>query len=138
MHGGDITLCWEWKRSVKGGKGRPYFNIDGGKILAYHLTYEQFNGVELEPHTKLLHSCDNEICCNPHHVRPGTHQENMDDMKLRQRHGLPKIAVRGVKRLLEDGRTHSEIAELYGISREGVSAIAQGRSGNSVGVDDDT
>jgi len=51
----------------------------------------------------------------------------MDDMTSRDRHGLPKTARNGIRRLLSEGRTQQEIADLYGVSRETVSAIATGR-----------
>ena len=66
-------------------------------------------------------------CCSPHHLRWGTHQDNMNDMKERERHGLPKIVIRAICKLLSEGKTQSAIAELYGISRETVSSISTGR-----------
>ncbi len=33
----------------------------------------------------ILHQCDNPPCCNPSHLRLGTHQENMKEMKDRGR-----------------------------------------------------
>jgi hypothetical protein len=89
--------------------------------------YELVHGVSLGSTQLILHSCDNGDwpigCCNPYHLRVGTPQENSNDMIARQRHGLPHAVVRNIRRLLSEGRPQSEIAELYGISRETVSAI---------------
>lgn len=66
-------------------------------------------------------------------MRWGTHQENMNDMKDRERHGLPKIVVRAIKTLLNDGnQTHDDIAKLYGVSREAITGINNGRSHKGV------
>ena len=59
--------------------------------------------------------------------------KKMDDptllfMKERDRHGLPKIVVRAILKLLSENKTHKEIAELYGVSRETITAINTGRS----------
>jgi len=61
-------------------------------------------------------------------MRVGGEKENAHDMMEQQRHGLPKTVVRAIRRLVDDGRTHAQIAELYGIARETVTAIATGRS----------
>jgi hypothetical protein len=34
----------------------------------------------------ILHQCDNPPCCNPSHLRLGTHQENMADQRSKGRH----------------------------------------------------
>lgn len=129
MHEGNKLVCWEWKREAKGGgrDNRPYFDVDGVKHLAYRLVYELTFGTKIPPNTMLLHSCDNQRCCNPWHVRPGEHVENMDDMKTRERHGLPHHAVKAIRRLLTEGKlTQKEIAQNFGVSRETISAIKRG------------
>ncbi len=134
MHNNDASVCWEWTRVTKGGgrDGRPYFDADGKKHIAYRLIYEMFHGVELTKEQVLRHKCDNGgapvRCCNPHHLEIGTHEDNMADMKERERHGLPHHVVRAIRTLLKKGRTQQEIADLYGISRENVSAIATERT----------
>jgi len=133
---GGVDACWPWKRQLH--KGRPYFDVGGKKRLAYRITYELYHGVELDSDTMLLHQCDNSQCCNPRHVRPGKHQENMDEMVDRERHGLPHHAVRGIRKLLMRGDTHQSIADLYGVSRETITAINNNRRREKVkGVDDE-
>ena len=47
--------------------------------LIYELTKGSINELFI------LHSCDNPLCVNPDHLRPGTHAENMRDKVIRKR-----------------------------------------------------
>jgi hypothetical protein len=135
MRGGDKTQCWPWKKPLNGA-GRPYFDLDGKKTLAYRITYELIMNDPLGDRMA-RHTCDNESCCNPYHIIPGTNQDNMNDMKERERHGLPHHTVKAIKRLLAkrvevvNGQelllTQQVIADRFGISRELVSCIKTGR-----------
>lgn len=118
---GGWDSCWEYMRSLH--KGRPYFEYDGKKRLAYRIVYELYYGVELATDDIVRHKCDNPPCCNPRHLTLGSHQDNMNDMVERERHGMPKYAVRQIMRLLKQGKKHAEIAEIFGCSRETVTAI---------------
>ena len=125
--------CWRWL-GPWGGRAtdrRPYFMAHRRRTMAYRWVYELVHGVEVPDGQVLRHTCDNGAwpigCCNPHHLVPGTTQDNSNDMMERERHGLPKTARNGIRRLLEEGRTQQEIADLYGISRETISAIATQR-----------
>lgn len=136
MHGGDQSKCWEWKKPLKEGK-RPYFNLDGRRLAAYRLVYELHTGEELEPSTLIRHQCDNPICCNPYHLQTGTHQENMEDMKSRERHGLPHHAVRAIRNARAQGVSQAECARMFGVSRETISGIDTGRYYSHVGEEED-
>jgi hypothetical protein len=118
--------CWNWKgRSIS--KDRPYFHLNGSKVVAYRVVFDLMNPEKLKPDEVVRHKCDNPMCCNPAHLERGTHVQNMQDMVDRDRHGLPKTVVRAIRRLLEEGRTHKAIADLYGVSRETVTAINNDR-----------
>jgi len=126
--------CWPYIGRAWGGQPRekrPYFMADGRRQIAYRWIYELVHGVTLEPSQLILHSCDNGGypigCGNVHHMRVGTVQDNSNDMKGRQRHGMPHTVVRAIRTLLQQGRTQQEIATLYGVSRETISAIATQR-----------
>jgi hypothetical protein len=132
MNGRD--KCWQWHGNW-GGRDRarrPYFQVQGKRWLAYRLVYTLVHGNELQTEDQILHSCDHGDypigCCNPYHLRIGRAAENSVDRSLRERHGIPRTVVRAIRVLLEKGKPQHEIAELYGISREAVSAIAVGRS----------
>jgi hypothetical protein len=127
MHDGDIEVCWEWKGKPNAKDGRPYITIEGARRPAYVIVLELYTGEHADGRYA-IHSCDNCICCNPHHLNWGTHQDNMDDMKERDRHGLPRTVVRAIHKLLDSGKdTHQTIADLYGVSRETITGINNGR-----------
>jgi DNA invertase Pin-like site-specific DNA recombinase len=52
----------------------------------------------------------------------------MNDMKERERHGLPKHTVNAIRKLLDQGESHESIAEKFGTSRSTVGRIARGES----------
>ena len=118
--------CWPWKGKVNAKDQRPYLTVSGVRRAAYVIVYELYSG-EQALGRYILHSCDNSICCNPNHLSWGSHQDNMDDMKNRDRHGLPKTVVRAIRKLLDGVETHQQIASLYGVSRETITAINNGR-----------
>jgi hypothetical protein len=131
---GNDDECWIYTGNAWGGQARekrPYFMAQGRRQIAYRWIYELVNGVTLTPDQLILHSCDKGGypvgCGNPAHMRVGTVQQNSDDMMERQRHGLTKSVVKAIRTLLDQGRTQQEIADLYGIKRETVSAIATTR-----------
>lgn len=124
--------CWPWLGTWGGRERdrRPYFMVDGKRTMAYRIVYELV--VEPIPDgMMILHSCDHGGypigCTNPAHLSLGQHQQNMDEMRQRQRHGLPATVVAAIRRMLERGDTQESIAHVYAISRETVSAIATGR-----------
>jgi hypothetical protein len=115
--------CWLWTASVSD-KGIPYFRVDGKNWVAYRLVYwlthpewDILNRREF-----ILHTCmdmngkpvDDPRCCNPDHLRPGTHMENMLDMMLRGRKGLTRPALADILdlHLKQPDLTHSQIASI--------------------------
>ena len=64
----------------------------GAHSRAHRVAYCQAHGLSLEDikGQLVLHSCDNPPCCNPEHLRLGTHSDNMQDRAKRGR--APKTA----------------------------------------------
>lgn len=137
------STCWLWQRPVND-KGLPYFHVHGKAVLAYRLVY-WITHPEWDINNSreyILHSCkdiygnavDNPLCCNPAHLRPGTHEENMMDMMTRGRAGLTADAVRDILTIKEkfQDATHVEIANRVGakygitIARQTVTSILSG------------
>lgn len=121
MSGGK-DVCWPFTGKVNN-KGRPYFTCGGKKHLVYRFVYELVHGEGALDGFIARHTCDNEICCNPHHIVKGDHQQNMNDMKERERHGLPHHTIRAIRKLGETGVTHKSIADKFGVARSTVTEI---------------
>lgn len=66
-----------WLRRVIDGKGRY--------LTAHRYSWYLKNGMP-EDGIHILHTCDVPACCNPNHLRLGTHQDNMADCKRKNRH----------------------------------------------------
>jgi|TARA_R110000751_G_scaffold5594_3_gene25362 hypothetical protein len=137
MKGGDKNVCWPWTKTTNAKDGRPYITIKGKRRPSYVIVLECVSGTSQKEGQVARHSCDNPICCNPHHLAWGTHQDNMDDMVKRDRHGLPRTVIRAIRKLLSEGRTHSEISNLYGVSRETITAINNGRTHKGITNEED-
>jgi hypothetical protein len=129
--------CWLWQGGLIGRDSRPYFSVDRKKLLAYRIVYELTTGKELPSTTLMRHTCDNRICCNPHHLVEGSHAKNMQDMIERQRHGIPHNAVKHIKKLILQKIPYSVIAERYGVSKSLISEIANGRAYAHVHLQDE-
>jgi DNA-binding CsgD family transcriptional regulator len=104
------------------------------------------HGVTLTTAEHVLHSCDNKgcpggrrLCCNPRHLYKGDQIQNSQDMKDRERHGLPHHTVRAIKVLCVEGeQSDSEIAAKFGISRRHVNNIRNGNRYDHVQIEQET
>lgn len=74
--------CWVWRgRRSRGGYG--LFSVGNKLVQAHRFSYEMVNG-ELGP-LLACHDCDNPPCVRPDHLWPGTHADNMRDMRQKGR-----------------------------------------------------
>lgn len=86
--------CWHWngRIGVRAG-GHEYGRIDDENTVArltHRIAYVKWVG-PLEDDQVLMHICDNPICINPLHLRPGTQADNMHDMANKGRARFQKI-----------------------------------------------
>lgn len=81
-----MTACINWTKGLShNGYG---LTTRGNKTYrAHRLAYCDHYGIEHSRIKGLIvrHTCDNRKCVNPEHLELGTHQDNMDDMKQRNR-----------------------------------------------------
>lgn len=124
MSGGP-DACWPFTGGLND-QGRPWFSVNGKKILAYRLVWDLVKEDKLGDR-KYLHQCDNPICCNPAHGKPGTHEENMDEMKTRERHGLSHHMVKAI-RTMSKTMPQSAIVQMTGIPQSTISDIITGKN----------
>lgn len=80
---GGPSACWPWTASCSG-SGYGTFDVAGASKRAHRVVWE----MELGPIPEgmcVMHVCDNPPCCNPAHLRLGTHADNMRDMVAKGR-----------------------------------------------------
>lgn len=79
---GGLNACWHWTgaRNKQTGYGR--FNIRGNIYQAHRVALWI---ARREEGQETRHSCDNPPCCNPAHLKAGTHVENKADNVTRGR-----------------------------------------------------
>jgi len=118
----------------------------GGKTLGAHrAAWEDVNG-KIPGGLFVLHSCHNRRCVNVKHLRLGTNQDNMNDLRtcghakgkhLGESHGMHKLTeenVRAIKLALQAGDTMKSFAERYGVSHPAIRSIKIGRTWSHIAV----
>ena len=153
MRGADD--CWEWTAGkVSAGYGAillPH-SISGAKkaqVPAHRLVCLIFHGPPPDADHFALHSCDNPPCCNPRHLRWGTHDENMVDAVERDRlkdniskfnqsernrgenHHASRLTerqVREIKARLSAGEAVRAVAREFGVWENSVRQIRDGKT----------
>jgi len=119
--------CWEWTGATNGDYG--VLKIPGSKKLvrAHVFSYELATGTTAEV---VRHSCDNGRCVRPDHLVGGTHQDNMNDMKDRDRshssrRKVPAEVRQQIKNDCRYGLSQEKAAQKYGVVPRTVQRILQ-------------
>jgi hypothetical protein len=76
--------CWPWIAKSKA-HGYGLWRVRKKLYRAHRVAYILGNGKVLGP-LDALHSCHVRSCCNPAHLSPGTHLQNMQQMVAAGRH----------------------------------------------------
>ncbi len=122
--------CWLWKGMTRNGYGLLYA---GAKYLpAHRYAYELFVG-PIPEGAIILHSCDVPRCVNPKHLRPGTHAENVADMRERgrllcgMRNPGAKLTPEAVNMIRTSEHTLTYLARLFGVTPTTISDVRRGK-----------
>jgi hypothetical protein len=86
---GGLGECWPWQAG-RFSEGYGQFNV--GRLPpqgAHRIAFGLANG-GIPDESNVMHTCDNPACCNPAHLRSGSHLQNMADRKAkgRNRNGI--------------------------------------------------
>ena len=111
--------CWLWTGSLKP-NGYGQLSVGRGIVRTAHrycwfLTHGEW------PKLSVLHHCDTRHCCNPAHLYVGTHEDNMRDMRARNREA-------NGGRLPQTKLTHDAADDIRGeYAKGGISMKSLGR-----------
>ncbi len=129
--------CWFWTAAVfKGRFAYGLFKLDGRCRKAHRVAYELERG-RIRRGLVLLHACDNRLCVYPAHLTPGTHRENMADMRAKGRSccleaknsaRITAAIAHEIRTAYMRGSTYRRLAALFGISPITVSDLMRGRT----------
>lgn len=132
--------CLEWHGAVNShGYGVVGFNIRpglDGRMSAHRFALEVKLARPLRDGLMALHTCDNRRCFNPNHLYEGTHLQNTDDMRKRDRWNSPKgsahwaarlneTAVKEIRARAAAGETQASIGKAFDIRQQDVSRIVK-------------
>ena len=133
----DAESCWEWKasRSTHGygrfGRG----GRAGGMVTASRMAYELTHG-PIPAGVHIRHRCNNPPCCNPEHLTPGSHDDNMRDMAVSERSSTTKLTaaeVLSIRREYADGAQQRTLAAEHGVSQSNIAMVVSGRTWKHIG-----
>jgi len=116
--------CWIWQ-GYKDRDGYGRMRLSGKERFTHRIAYEAWVA-PLEPKKVIMHTCDTPACCNPDHLKQGTHGENNRDCAAKGR--KPKGSKNGNAKLTEyqvlkirewyfGGMSQDELSKIFNISR---------------------
>lgn len=130
--------CWPWQgRTNK--NGYASVRVGGPLTLVHRIMWCLHNHKEVPIGMEICHECDNPTCCNPNHLVPKTHVQNMGDMVTRGRSArlageknpnsrLTIEQIRWCRKFIANGGNRREAAKILGINPSHVDRIVTGRS----------
>jgi ribosome-associated protein YbcJ (S4-like RNA binding protein) len=125
--------CWLYTGYTdNGGYGR--FWLQNGNVKVHRFSYELHNG-RIPEGKEVMHACDRRECCNPAHLRAGTHEENMYDMKIKGRANPvcgedkknAKLTEEQVIQIRNSFLAQRQLSKIYGVSPCQISKIRTGK-----------
>ena len=137
-HVSGLGPCWIWTGTKdRNGYGQTSYADpigDWRKLFTHRVGWFLANG-QIPEGVRVLHKCDNPICCNPDHLFLGTQLDNIADMQKKGRNRglrhavgegnnsakLTEDGVRDIRSRAENGEKLYEIAFSYGMTRQAIA-----------------
>jgi len=128
--------CWLWIGYTENGYGITNVKVNGKYVKGrvHRIIFEDFVG-PIPDGLLCCHRCDTRNCVNPEHIFLGTHKDNYEDARSKNRiprgEEMPqsKLTSKQVLEIRRLSKTHStrELAALFGISSAShISKIIRG------------
>lgn len=125
--------CWEFSGSKRHGYGQIALRGRRSEV-ASRAAYMAWVGAIGEG-LYVCHRCDNPACINPQHLFLGTHDENMEDCKSKERHQhgerqwmaiLTEADCQSIRELYHSGaHTQRQLGRQYGVAQSTISAVVR-------------
>lgn len=129
---GMTTPCWLWQGSLNDwGYGR--FSLNGRIVRAHRTAYVLAVG-PIPEGLDIRHLCHVRHCCNPAHLEPGTHLQNMRDMVdagrslVGEQNPAAKVSDKDANEIRQRearGEPQTQLAVEFGVTQGLVSQIAR-------------
>jgi hypothetical protein len=129
--------CWKWTGAINPISGYGQISFQANKktntIAAHRLSYLIYKG-SIPDKMVVMHTCDTPSCVNPRHLVLGSVQDNLADMRNKNRHnfgernGGHKLKASDVVEIRESDEPIALLANRYHVSAGQISRIKQGKS----------
>ena len=130
---GGPDACWPWThtaRTINAG-GYPLARWNNRTQTVPRIVMCITRSIPDLPGLVARHTCDNPACCNPAHLIPGDHRDNMRDCIERGRRAKryrphtrrKKLSDNAVRAIRADTRPLADIAAEHGISLAVASTV---------------
>jgi hypothetical protein len=130
---GEADECWPWE-GRRSDRGYGEFDYGNRPVVASRFAYFLSTGID-PGDVFVCHSCDNPPCCNPGHLWPGTHRDNMRDMALKKRahitgwkgadHPSAKLSLENVLTIRASSHANADLAIQYGVTAAAIYNIRE-------------
>lgn len=140
----DKTSCWEWKGQIDKRTGYGVFWYNNMSRFAHRAVFQVVHSMPLlERKQHSCHKCDNRPCIRPSHLKLANAKWNAQDRNKKgrgntlagERVSWSKLSNADIPQIIElrrQGLTHKQIADKYGVSRQAIGKIFEGKQWLSV------
>jgi len=122
--------CWLWI-GARHEFGYGWFELNGKAQTAHTIAFAECYG-PIPTGMNVCHECDNPPCVRPNHLFLGTQQDNLSDMREKNRHqkgetnGHAKLTeqdIETIRQMYSQGTFQRVIAAQYGVHQVTISKI---------------